>query len=265
MHNYIINDRVLFNTYTGVLSRLDDPKQLSTLSSHAKQLFLRLIDSGYQIIPFEQLSVDVKERSDLPNVNAQITAELDNIVKSFQQIGEYEPMMIVYSYGVQLSTDVELKVISSYRSFNENEREKPYIAKESVIDSTVTLDGPTISVKSKNNRFIWYYTRIVLVISLSIFLLYFALNLFSSKPDYFADYHYQGKYQQCSVFIHNQKPTDLVHLKLRLEEFNVACDTPHNIYVSIPADDRRESYQVCGGNPDQEQAPCVSYYVVKVK
>ncbi|MCD1126263.1 hypothetical protein LPW36_09660 [Jinshanibacter sp. LJY008] len=266
MHNYIINDRVMFNTFTGGLSRLDDPRKLNTLSSNAKRLFLHLIDSGYQIVPFEQLTNEIEEKEDVSNTAKAVISELSNITKTFHQLGEFEPILTIYSYGVQLSTDVELKVITSYRTFSDDSKEKPYIAKKSLINSaTANGNNSSSSTLRPKSRFVWYYTRIMLVAALFIFIFYFALNMFTSKPGYFADYHHQEKYQQCDIFIHNQIPTDLANLKMRLDELSIACDKPKNVYFSIPADDRRESIQVCDSDPDRYDASCFNFYVVKVK
>ncbi|AWH87434.1 hypothetical protein [Limnobaculum parvum] len=266
MHNYIINDRVMFNTFTGGLSRLDEPQKLSALSSNAKRLFLRLIDGGYQIVPFEQLTNEIQEIENVTNTAESIVSELSGITQAFHQLGEFEPILTTYSYGVQLSTDVELKVIASDRTFNDDSKEKPYIAKKSLIASTTIGDKNIASpAPQPKSRFNWYYSRIALVAALFIFLFYFAFGLFTSKPSYFADYHHQETYQQCDIFIHNQKPTDLANLKNRLDEFSVACDKPKRVYFSLPADDRRESIQACDRDPDSANASCSNFYVVKVK
>lgn len=266
MHNYIINDRVMFNTFTGGLSRLDDPRQLSTLSSNAKRLFLRLIDSGYQIVPFEQLTSEIQQSENVTNTAKDVVSELSDITQAFHQLGEFEPILTTYSYGVQLSTDVELKVITSYRTFSDDSKEKPYIAKKSLVNSaTVNGNNDSSPASQPKSRFVWYYTRIALVAALFIFVFYFALDMFTSKPGYFADYHHQEKYQKCDIFIHNQKATDLANLKKRLDEFAIACDSPKNVYFSLPADDRRESIQVCDSDPDKSNASCFNFYVVKVK
>ena len=266
MHNYIINDRVLFNTFSGELSRLDDPKQLIILDNNAKRLFLRLIDSGYQIVPCEYLLSDIKDSHNPANTARLITAELDHIVEAFRHINEFEPVLVAYSNGVQLSTDVELKVVTSYRTFDNNSEDKPHIAKESLFNPALREHKDNAPQEHHEvNHFVWYYTRIALAVSLFIFALYFALNLFSTKPNYFADYHPQGKYGACNVFIHNQKPTDLAHLKMRLEEFAISCNAPKNIYLGLPADDKRESIQVCTSDPDNDKTPCTNFYVVKVK
>lgn len=265
MHNYIINDRILFNTFTGGLSRLDDPKQLIVLSNNAKRLFIRLIDNGYQIVPLEYLSAELKVNNDA-NMTEFVVTEIEHISDAFHHINETEQILIVYPYGVQLSTDVELKVVTSYRSFKDNSEEKPYIAKEQLFNpSRREQNSGQSSSRQANSHFGWYYTRIALVITLFVFLLYFALNLFSSKPGYYADYYFQGKYNACSVYIHNQKPTDLSHLKMRIDQFAIPCDTPKNIYFSLPADDKRESIQICQSDPDSETEPCTNFYVVKVK
>lgn len=267
MHNYIINDRVLFNTYTGTLSRLDNPKQLSILSHNAKLLFLRLIDSGYQIVPFEHLATLIEDSSQVNDTNALISQELESITQAFLLVDEYEPILISYFHSVQLSTDVELKVISSYRTFhNDDDKKKPYIAKNSLINSsTAAKNNPISPPKADGSRFIWYYIRIALLATLSIFLFYYVIQLFSPKPDYFSDYHFQGKSQQCSLFIHSQRPTNLPGLTSRIEELGIDCSEPRDIYVAIPADDRRESYQICKGNPDKDESPCINFYVVKIK
>jgi hypothetical protein len=266
LHNYIINDRILFNTHSGHLSRLDDPKQQSALTDHAKRLFLRLIDSGYQIVPFDQLNAEIDPKRSSADTPQQMAAELANISASFQQIGEYEPILLTYSTGVQLSTDVELKVISSYRTLNDDQAQ-PYIAKKSLINASAINKNPAISaIKSRHESIPWYYTRIILFAALVILLSYAILKQSWSNPDYYADYHYQEKFQQCSLFVHNQRPVGLNHLQLRLNEFNISCNTPKNIYINMPADIRRESYQVCEIDPDQDHAPlpCQSFYVVKV-
>lgn len=266
MHNYIINDRVLFNTHTGTLSRLDDPRQISTLDGHAKRLFLRLIDSGYQIVPFDQLAQEI-HRPPSSEATALLVHILESISESFLKIREPEPILTTYSYGVQLSTDVELKVIASYRTFNNDGKEKPYIAKRPILNATLMAENAGIQATSQSRflRFIWYYIRGTLLVALFITLLYGAQSLFSNRSNYYADYHYQGDYSRCKVFIHNQKPTDLARLKQRIDNLKIDCSVTKNVYFSLPADDRRESFQVCQGNPDKDDTPCVNYYVVKVK
>lgn len=192
---------------------------------------------------------------------------LEGISESFQHINEMEPVLTAYSYGAQLSTDVELKVVASYRTFNNDSQEKPYIAKRPLINATLLSENTSVKTTPKNtvDRILWYYIRAALLVSLFILLLYGALSLFTSKPNYYADYHYQGDYRSCRVFIHNQKPTDLEHLKMRIDELDIDCSSPKNVYSSFPADDRRESFQVCHGDPDKDRTPCLNYYVVKVK
>ncbi|WP_159567518.1 hypothetical protein [Budvicia diplopodorum] len=265
MHNYIINGRILFDTFTGELSRLDNPKRLTTLSNNAARLLMYLIDSGYQIVPLEQLSAQIKNNN-IPTNTDLVAAEIKHIAESFGRINELEQILVTYPHSVQLSTDVELTVVTSNRTFDDNSEKKPHIAQERLLHPILTKHGDDQpSSRPKVSSFVWYYVRIALIITLFMFLLYFSSHLFSSKPSYFSDYHFQDKYNACNVYIHNQKPTVLPHLKMRLEQFQIPCDTPKNIYFSLSADDKRESIQVCNSDPEDGNQPCTNFYVVKVK